>query len=551
MKLPTKLEEELCGFIDFGGVMNKEERKLIITLLYSHFFYPNRKSSIGFNNTPIPKKYPNWFKIFNEIIDNQRLKRLTVNNEDFSISVVKEIVHWCQQTHYQMLVEEGLEQEANELEDFSKLILKDVKERGQLIEKLASLKDRYPELKHNWNFYQSRWEDLTSKRQEMEEEDGFEILERHTDLLIQNMLKDWKRVHYDKQERLEKIYLDKKFDQYIFSLQRKVEQLHHLGEMFLPYYNFLGVAWNESLGKWDSIPWDQLQSYAKHLQSDPGLVEIVQWLGRYSQNQALMVEKEMSSPLKNEAWIPKPHGKSEISGVHHSDHLEALIPSEVSLLSNQETEIIFAKKFVEKKLLTFQYRSEDIQAEEGDPEEKMYSSKGEEYGPIILCVDTSGSMFGKPERIAKALSFAILELALKQDRAAYVISFSTQIRTLKLNSITSNFTKLVDFLKLSFHGGTDLQPALTEALKILKEESYSYADVMVISDFALTQIETKLRNDIELRRKNYGTNFYSLHITRKEYSQHMASSIFDQHWIYDLDDKRIIWKSMVFLKELG
>lgn len=550
MNLTAKAEQELSNFIDLGRIMDQGDRRLLVTILFQHLYYPSNQAKKIFQETTIYSRYPNWASIFSAIFDDKKLKKLTLNNFDFAIGVIKEITSWSKRIFCDFLTEKGLLEEVNDLQELSSANFRDVKKQEQVLDRLGELKKEYPELEKDWVFYQSRWQELQKNRENNgEKEEGHRSLEHHSTILIQNIVQDWKQIHTQKREHLEQTYLQGAFNQYFPSLKQKIDQLDHLGDLFLPYYNFLGIAWNESFGKWNTIPWDQLEEYARTLQEDPTLLEIVQWLGRYQQEKSLMEEEFMSEPVAKEYWNPKPYGKSEINGVHHSDHLSTLIPSEVGLLSNKETEIIFAKKFVEKKLLTFQYRSEELSGEKGEPEIQLRKGKTDDYGPIILCIDTSGSMFGKPERIAKALALAILEIALKQKRKAYVISFSTQIKTLELSNIPKDFTKLVSFLSLSFHGGTDLQPALREAVKMLKKKYFSYADVLVISDFAISHLDTSLKDEIENCRNDKGTNFYSLQVARKNYIQNITLTLFDQHWVYDLDDNRIIRKSIEFLTE--
>ena len=106
-------------------------------------------------------------------------------------------------------------------------------------------------------------------------------------------------------------------------------------------------------------------------------------------------------------------------------------------------------------------------------------------GPIIACVDTSGSMYGAPEVTAKALLLALAKEAVKSGRKCYVISFSVEIETLDLSTFKGGgaMEKLIGFLNMSFWGGTDIDPAIRECLRMLKGEEYRNSDVIMISDF--------------------------------------------------------------------
>jgi uncharacterized protein with von Willebrand factor type A (vWA) domain len=64
--------------------------------------------------------------------------------------------------------------------------------------------------------------------------------------------------------------------------------------------------------------------------------------------------------------------------------------------------------------------------------------------------------------------------------------FSTAIETPNLTDIKNNLDKLIAFLSMSFHGGTDATPAMKGALRMLEAEDYKKADVIVVSDFVMS-----------------------------------------------------------------
>ena len=48
----------------------------------------------------------------------------------------------------------------------------------------------------------------------------------------------------------------------------------------------------------------------------------------------------------------------------------------------------------------------------------------DEQGPIILCLDTSGSMMGAREVVAKAVAVACIRAAVHQGRKCFLYAFS-------------------------------------------------------------------------------------------------------------------------------
>ena len=55
-------------------------------------------------------------------------------------------------------------------------------------------------------------------------------------------------------------------------------------------------------------------------------------------------------------------------------------------------------------------------------------------GPMILCIDTNGSMNGTPEYIAKAIALYFATQSMKEKRKCFLINFSTSIETLELTN---------------------------------------------------------------------------------------------------------------------
>ena len=108
-------------------------------------------------------------------------------------------------------------------------------------------------------------------------------------------------------------------------------------------------------------------------------------------------------------------------------------------------------------------------------------------------------------------------------------NFRTSIETLELTDLNKSLNSLIKFLTFSFHGGTDMVPALEEALKQLKSENYKKADVLMISDFIIDKINSNIESQIEQTKQN-GTKFHSLVIS--SYGNPNALEIFDNNWFY-------------------
>ncbi|MDX2249019.1 MAG: VWA domain-containing protein [Bacteroidia bacterium] len=551
MSLLTRIEEELSGFVHFGGMMTEKLRRETSEMVIMYLYDPDYDANKRLEESQIPFRYPNWYGLLQRLFGYKELRNITRNNEDLTFSIAKDTLAWARRVARQFEANPEHFEEEVEL----KYILENTravkKKRWQQI--LLNLKERYPAHGRSWDFYRESLSEIFSRMETETHEDIRQRINQDMDVLQKNILEDWNNYFYNKKHALEESFLDNSFSRYASELIRKVTQLNDLGDLLSPFYNFLGHVWSDSLGAWERVDWDKLEEYAKSLQRDPQLRELAELLGRWKNAEKQMENQKLQQPVPERAWKPNPYGKSEIIGIHHSDDLSAMLPSEIALLSSPETEIILSKKFVEKKLLTFQYRSDNISTSPKNKEEITQIADSNQRGPMIICIDTSGSMFGAPERIAKALALAILEIALKQKRKAYLISFSTGIKTIEMTGLEQNLDQMIDFLRMSFHGGTDIQPALEETIKMLGNALFGKADVLIISDFVIPRIERKLYEDVLRLRSENKTNFHSLYITRRHDPRVPPLPIFDNHWVYDLENPKVMRQMVdhfeVFLEE--
>ncbi|MEO1449135.1 MAG: VWA domain-containing protein [Bacteroidota bacterium] len=541
----NRIEEELSHFILMGGLMDEKARRQTAELVFFFLFDPQYPAEQKLLDSPLPNTYPNWTAFLQRLLRQKELRKLSVHNEDFAFSVAREALNWCKSTFAQFQASHAYVEEESRYEHLRKHT---ETTEDQWLDTLNELQQRYPE-EETWTFYQGRIRELAQEAGSLKEVGGQQA--RNLRLMQRQVLATWASLLQSKKSVHEEGFLEEAFGRYYEQLQRKVKQLHDLGDLLSPFYRFLGQAWNDSLGNWDKINWDKLEEYAQQLQRDSQLRELANLLGKWEQTQHELEEESWQEPVPEASWQPNPYGKSEIIGIHHSNHISAMLPTEIALLSDPDTTWVFSKKYVEHKLLTFQYRAQDIQNSPQMQEERAPDHKPDMPGPFILCIDTSGSMFGGPERMAKALALAILEIALEKQRKAYLISFSTGIQTFEMTGMEQDLSRLINFIRMSFHGGTDLQPALEAALDQLGTDRYTRADVLVISDFVIPRLERKLFDRIEERRQSDGTHFHSLLITRRPDPNQTPLPIFDNHWVYDLNNPRVIRQSVRDLEKLG
>jgi len=533
-----RVHQELANFILFGGLMDKPSREDIAEILYLHFVDPAYDSIKKLEKAGIASKYPRWHRLISTVMEQKDLRRLTQNNTDFALSVARETLDWCKKVHLQFE-----QQNVNSDDEFQ---LRKMREKTRELTDnrwkalIDFLIDIYPERREDWLF----WRDTHKKEfqdviQTPEDSPDYERELKELEVIRTSILNEWEGLLNQEKSQLQEVFMGRAFNQYYGELNRKVAQLQELGDLMSPFFNFLGHVWNDAIGNWNQINWDNIEEYAQQLKRDRHLRELAYMLGRWNSTRHSIVEEKLQKVVPKRQWKPNPYGKSEIIGIHHSDQLSAMLPSETALLSSPETEILLSKKYVEKKLLTFQYRSQDFSYQHEEEEEPILTQK-DSPGPFLLVIDTSGSMFGDPERIAKALAMGILEIALRHKRQVYLISFSTGIQCIEMTGMEEDLSAMIEFLKMSFHGGTDIQPALKESLRMLKEEDYQQADVLIMSDFVVPRLDRSLYDEIMEIRREKGVRFHSMYITRRADKRLSPLPIFDHHWIYDMEDPKVL-----------
>jgi uncharacterized protein with von Willebrand factor type A (vWA) domain len=148
-----------------------------------------------------------------------------------------------------------------------------------------------------------------------------------------------------------------------------------------------------------------------------------------------------------------------------------------------------------------------------------------EKGPIIVSLDTSGSMTGKPIQLAKCLLLQLLKMAKKQKRNCFLITFSVRASYLDLSKYGA-WKQLDKFLDNSFSGGTNGEEMLAAVLKMLQTSNFAMADVLIISDFYFPQPLELTRKKMKMEHDK-GTRFYGLQIDSTIVSY---NNILDRIW---------------------
>lgn len=170
--------------------------------------------------------------------------------------------------------------------------------------------------------------------------------------------------------------------------------------------------------------------------------------------------------------------KDELFGINKSGNISRMLPSELLNLEDENLKYLFYAKYLENSLLTYEIKGKD-EIEKNETEEKI-SNKG----PIVVCLDTSGSMKGTPLLRAKALVLSITKILREENRELYVILFGAkgQFQEISLEG-EEDICRAIKFLKKSYEGGTDFETPLRRGIEIISQkENYKKADILMVTD---------------------------------------------------------------------
>lgn len=279
--------------------------------------------------------------------------------------------------------------------------------------------------------------------------------------------------------------------------------------------------WERHMREWGQSDYERRKKIDQMFYRYPILKEIVRMIGR-EQPQSKdekddIVYKYMPILLSN------PTKTTDIEQISMGNDLSHIIPSEIATLSEPSTEMMFFKKFAERQLQIFANKPPMITQDKHIQEHQTMPRL--EKGAIIVGIDTSGSMEGKPEKLARSLLIQLLRLAKRQQRKCFVITFSVRAKTLELTK-PANWILLKKFLEQGFSGGTCGEEMLAAALKALQTKDFSMADVLIISDFEFPLPIEKTRKRME-KEHSKGTRYYGLQIGKYKNSY---KKVLDKIW---------------------
>lgn len=283
----------------------------------------------------------------------------------------------------------------------------------------------------------------------------------------------------------------------------------------------------------------QILKHFNKIKNNEPLMKLCEMLGRLreARDEVFMERIKEQTVYSYTQSVPTKRTKEEICGVELGADLANLIPQEFSLLNDDDLEILFDLKLLEKRLFCFEKQGlveKQIKDVKEIEKQKPKEQKSKNKGAIILCVDTSGSMSGEPEMVAKALTLFVASRARRKNRACYLINFSSDIKCEDLSEHGWG-ERLNSFLRLSFGGGTDVGKALEKGVEMMSKDEFKKSDLLVISDGDFGELSQRIVGKMDKQREQEN-RFFLLDITEKS----KTLDYFDKHFLYDGKNVKVL-----------
>jgi uncharacterized protein with von Willebrand factor type A (vWA) domain len=154
--------------------------------------------------------------------------------------------------------------------------------------------------------------------------------------------------------------------------------------------------------------------------------------------------------------------------------LSRVLPAELLALGHPLRRLDFLRRFVEGELAAYELRGNDRHGR----------------GPLVVCLDGSGSMTGDRELWSKAVTLALVEIARRQNRKVRALVFSGPENPIFPFELLQrgpgrkpvDLRQVIELAECFPGGGTDFEKPLRSAATTLSESRFQGGDVVFITD---------------------------------------------------------------------
>ncbi|AOF84989.1 von Willebrand factor type A domain protein [Hydrogenophaga sp. RAC07] len=254
------------------------------------------------------------------------------------------------------------------------------------------------------------------------------------------------------------------------------------------------LRWDDLQGHLNRREWGEARRIGELLQRLPQLARFIDGVGRREHAQqppAITTQPDTRQqlpaarhPADEDERRPEP---TAVDGVRRSRTLARMTGGESLNLTRPVLRRLWRARFAEAQLLTYDDRAREQSKRplpQPEPQALRQAATHAGRGPLIVCLDTSGSMRGAPENVAKACVLQALRSAHAGRRACRLLAFGGPDELLErdLAMDADGLSLLLDLMGQSFDGGTDVQTPLERAVALVQTTGWHEADVLIVGD---------------------------------------------------------------------
>ena len=299
------------------------------------------------------------------------------------------------------------------------------------------------------------------------------------------------------------------------------------------------LPWAELRGRLRSREWHEARRAAERLATLPELTALLQRLGRreFSAREDRAPEAPSSShhvPLRA-VQTRLAGAPGEITGIRFDSRIEHMLPSEAILLRHPTAKRLWRARQAEGRLLAHDTEAvvidwrADPRGRVQDQASQAPPTQAQERGPFVLCLDTSGSMAGAPENIAKAVAIAALREAHASGRACKLLAFGGPDELIERD--LGDLTATLELMAQAFDGGTDVQTPIERAIDCVHQAAWQGADLLIVSDGEFGCVRATL-DKLDRARDELGLHVQGVLVGDRE-TMGLLEVCDDIHWVRD------------------
>jgi len=285
---------------------------------------------------------------------------------------------------------------------------------------------------------------------------------------------EWE-AEYDK--ALEDLDLDRVANRMLEAAEKEAGELDNLRK---------GIGLED--GEWQSMDPEERLAFAERLRTPEmkALAEVVGQMKRF----ALGVKATRVNDVPHEAY-----------DVEAGNVLTRVLKAQFALLGHPATKYEFYRRYSQKELLQF----------------KMRGTEEVGKGPIVICIDKSSSMKGKPFMWAMGVAEALRRFAADEDRDYHAMFFGKNNDRTRFDFPEGKgpFEKVLTFLGAQANGGTQFDGVLTEALERASKQfdtaGKGKADIVFVTD-GMANLTKEWIAQFRAEKERIGLRLYSVYI---------------------------------------